>query len=187
MAPFCYTFLMEKLTQLIPGNPGTSYVTCLMFALSKKYNIEIANDKQIEIFCNGISVSRKTFFAKTIDLISNEYDKHIYGFTDNMYLLNLAKDESDNLLVSYRTFSLNEVTLNELIERYGYVILSADIFYFNNSYHDYHFCCIGKHKGKYSLFEPKSGTEKEVSNQEIKRLIQSISKNLSDAVLAFCI
>jgi hypothetical protein len=111
----------------------------------------------------------------------------IYGFTDSDYLLKLAREESESRLVSYVPFKLNENTLQQLIEKHDFVVLSADIFYFNNSYHDYHFCCIGKQEGEYRLFEPKSGSEKEVTYKEISDIIQSISENLGDAILAFCV
>ena len=63
--------------QLIPGNPGTSFVVALMYGLNKKYDIKLSNDDQLKLFTDGIVSSRKVFFSGVLEEIANNKKKKI--------------------------------------------------------------------------------------------------------------
>jgi hypothetical protein len=180
----CYTlFMTAQLQQLIPGNPGTSFVTCLLFVLRQKYNKKVNNQDQLSLFTEGIVHSRKVFFSGVITQISILFKKKITFFSNSTYILRLAKSEINNsnpVLFN----SLDNIRIAELLDTYTYIVLSVDMFVFRK-YHDYHFVSITKRNDFYEIFEPKSGKIIQMTTEELEQLTTSVTIGLKDILMCF--
>ncbi len=176
----------NDLIQLIPGNPGTSFVVCLLYALNHKYSLKIPNKDQLSIFTKGIVNSRQVFHSGVLSLIAQKYKHNISAFTNNQIVKKLAEEEINKKRVSFFLMKLNFENIKRLLNKFQYVTLSVDIYFFYRDYHDYHFCCLGKNGRNYSVFEPKRGVTKKLNTEELEKMISSVEKDLSDAILAFC-
>ena len=176
----------NDLIQLIPGNPGTSFVVCLLYALNHKYDLRIPNKDQLSIFTKGIVNSRQVFHSGILNLIAQKYKHNISAFTNNQIIKKLAEEEINKKRVSFSLMKLNFENIKKLLDRFEYVTLSVDIYFFDPYYHDYHFCCLSKNGKNYSVFEPKRGVTKRLGSEGLKQLVFSVEKDLSDAILAFC-
>lgn len=175
---------MGSLKQLIPGNPGTSFVVSLMYALKEKYNIEITNDDQLPLFTKGIVSSRNVFFSGVLNVIAEKYGHKISAFSNSQFIINLAKPELDGVTMALNDLKLADV--DELLKTHKYVVISVDMFEFRK-YHDYHFVCISKMGDSYQAYEPKDGVVKKIDRNEAQKLILSVPDGLKDIVIAFCI
>lgn len=178
--------MSSKLKQLIPGNPGTSFVVALLYTLNKKFSIPINNNDQLPIFTEGITKSRKVFFSGILNQIASKYQYKISFITNSKSLQKLAKEEIDKKLVKTVYNPLSENEIKKLIKKYEFVTLSVDLYFFKN-YHDYHFVTISKGKNSYLIFEPKSGEIKNLKEKEFSELIASVDKGLKDVMAVFCI
>jgi len=176
----------NDLIQLIPGNPGTSFVICLLYALNHKYGLKIPNKDQLPIFTRGIVNSHQVFHSGILNLVAQKYKHNISAFTNNQMAKKLAEGEINKKRVSFSLMKLNSENIKKLLDKFQYVTLSVDIYFFYPYYHDYHFCCLGKNGKNYSVFEPKRGITKKLSTGELEQMISSVEKDLSDATLAFC-
>jgi hypothetical protein len=178
----------SPISQLIPGNPGTSYIACLIFTLNTKYAANISNDEQLKIFCDGMNQSRKTFFAKTLNIISKEFKHDIKAYVSNNVLLRLAKEEAEDNTTTYEPLLISRENILKLIAQYQYITISTDIYYFNNhSYHDYHFCCFFMDDNVLRVFEPSSGSVRTITRKDLDEIIDSVTKELKDSTLVFCL
>src|SRR5262245_54823716 len=97
--------------QLIVGNPGTSYITCLLFALHHKYSVPIKNSDQSTLFCNGMTRGRKTFFSGVLEEIARRYGYPIRGYIGNAYLRRGAERETRLRSVDYSTLAPTKAAL----------------------------------------------------------------------------
>jgi len=176
----------NDLVQLIPGNPGTSFVVCLLYALNHKYDLKIPNKDQLSIFTKGIVNSRQVFHSGILNLIAQKYNHRISAFTNNQIVKKLAEEEIIKKWVSFSLMKLNFENIKKLLDKFQYVTLSIDIYFFYPYYHDYHFCCLSKKGKNYRVFEPKRGATRKLSPEELEKMISSVEKDLSDAFLAFC-
>jgi hypothetical protein len=175
--------MTQELTQLIPGNPGTSFVTCLLFVLQQKYGEKIKNEDQLSLFANGIVYSRKVFFSGIINHLSLQFKRNITFLSNSMYILRLAKSETNkNNQLLFNT--LDKKSIETLLNRYTYIVFSVDMFVFRN-YHDYHFVSITKKNNIYEIFEPKSGKVIKMNTNELEELIASVPLGLKDILMCF--
>lgn len=178
--------MSSKLTQLIPGNPGTSFVVSLLYVLQQKYGANISNDDQLNFFARGITKSRKVFFSGTINEIASYFNKKITFLTNSAFVLNLARPEINKEDVDAVFSKLDKDALDNLLSIYEYIVFSVDIFEFKK-YHDYHFVSIFRNQDQYKVFEPKSGLVFEMNKEEIEVLINSITAGLKDILMCFVI
>ena len=175
-----------QLKQLIPGNPGTSFVVALLYALKQKYKVEIKNNDQLTLFSKGIVNSRNVFFSGVINEIAAHFNKKITFLSNSAFILKLARPELNKVEIKAEQSILDKAVLDKLIETNGYVVFSVDIYQFKG-YHDYHFVCISKESGVYKIFEPKSGDVFEKDKSEIVELISSITLGLKDILMCFVV
>ena len=174
-----------KLKQLVPGNPGTSFVVCMLYAISKKYGIKVSNEDQLSIFVDGIVNSRKVFFSGILNTIASKFNLKVHAFINNTFLIRLAKGEVDKKIVK---LELNQLDMNEikrLLDEFEYITFSVDMFVFMG-YHDLHFVCISKTRDGYEVFEPKFGRVEKMTERELEVLINSVQKGLGDVSFGFC-
>lgn len=178
--------MVFKLKQLVSGNPGTSFVVALLYVLNKKFHVVVKNDDQLLIFKEGMVKSRKVFFSGVLKEIGLKYKRRVSFLTNSKFLLRLAEGEVDKKLVrmEYNQLSLDKV--RELVEKYEFVVLSVDLYLFNN-YHDYHFVTIFRENDGYRVFEPKNGEIKKLNADEFSRLVASVSEGLKDVMMVFCL
>lgn len=177
--------MSNKLKQLIPGNPGTSFVVALLYLVRQKYHIRIENEDQLLIFVRGIVKSRKVFFSGVINEIAHKYKLKSDIFSNSQFIIKQAQDEIDDKYVSLSVNKLDVTSVKELLSKYEYVVLSVDIFQFL-SYHDYHFVCLSKESNSYKIFEPKSGQIQIMDVDRTTELILSVRTGLNDILLCFC-
>ncbi len=176
---------MNEFNQLILGNPGTSFVVCLMQVLNKKYGFKFENEDQIKIFMKGIVNSPKVFWSGVINHLALKYRKEIQVYVKSWFK-KFAETEVDS---EYVFISQNPLTLGSvdiLLDTYTYIIFTVDINFFL-PYHDYHFVTISKNESNYSVFEPKSGKTILMPNVKFAKLITSVTTNLKDISIAFCL
>jgi len=178
--------MSNQLTQLIPGNPGTSFVVALLYVMRQKYGENVSNDDQFTLFTRGIITSRKVFFSGVINEIATHFNKQIIFLSNSAFILKLAKSEINKKFISTAPSKLNKAEFDRLLSAYGYLVFSVDIFEFRK-YHDYHFVCISRKHNHYEVFEPKSGLVIEKNEKEIEVLINSIVFGLKDILMAFAI
>ncbi|RJQ24428.1 hypothetical protein C4577_08010 [Candidatus Parcubacteria bacterium] len=172
--------------QLIPGNPGTSFIVALLYALQQKYKEKITNEDQLSIFSEGIVKSRNVFFSGIINEIAKNYNHKITILSNNTYLLNLADEEINKNQVDIKFSRLQWDESIKLIREYKYLIFSVDIYYFRK-YHDYHYVCISKQYNNFQIFEPKSGNVEIINKYQAQKLIQSLTSGLKDVLICFAI
>jgi hypothetical protein len=175
-----------NLKQLIPGNPGTSFVVSLMYAARCKYGIKTNNKDQLSLFTKGIVNSRNVFFSGVLNRIASGFDHKIFAFTNRKLLINLARNELNKELVEIKLNRLGKDEVKKLISKYFLIVFSVDMNYFR-PYHDYHFVCIGKKDNKYEVFEPISSKTVLLDENEFQKLIISVSQGLRDVTIAFCL
>lgn len=178
--------IINKLKQLIPGNPGTSFVVALLYAIQHKYNENVQNEDQLSLFAKGIVNSRNVFFSGIINEISLHFNKEIIFLSNSSFILKLAKPELNTSLTKTKFSKLDKSTIDNLIEDYGYIVFSVDIYQFKQ-YHDYHFVCMTKENGLYKVYEPKTGKEFEFDEVKIIELINSITTGLKDILMCFVV
>jgi len=178
--------MTTRLRQLIPGNPGTSFVVALLYILQQKYSVLIKNADQVSIYAEGISKSRKVFFSGVLNKIAAKYDKQLVFLTNSESLLKSARSElvSNHVITEYST--LDYSAIRKLLTTHGFVAISIDLFYFRN-YHDYHFVAVSKQGNTYIVFEPKEGICHKLSRGEFMKLIRSVYAGLADVSMALCI
>jgi hypothetical protein len=176
----------NKLTQLIPGNPGTSFVVALLYAIQQKYGENVLNDDQLILFTRGIIKSRNVFFSGVINEIALRFNKQIVFLTNSVFVLKLAKPEINKKVVDVVFSKLDKKAFDKLLNIYGYVVFSVDMFEFRK-YHDYHFICISRKHDYYEVFEPKSGLVFKKSEKEIEALINSVTIGLKDILMCFVV
>lgn len=170
--------------QLIPGNPGTSFVVALLYALKKKYQLDIENEEQLSLFTSGIVHSRKVFFSGVISEIANRYGKEITFLSNSDFILRLARPEVDKKMIRMEKNILTSQDIDALIIKYEYIVFSVDMYAFKG-YHDYHFVCISKKEDIYEVFEPKSGKVYEKNADQIASLLSSVTIGLKDILMCF--
>lgn len=115
-------------SQLIPGNPGTSFVVCLLYTLQGKYGLETSNEDQLKLFMDGIAVSPVIFHCGILSTIATRYNKSIYAYTNNEEVLSLSLREVDSKRVTYEQKNLGFNDIKRLLNEFTFVTLSADIF-----------------------------------------------------------
>lgn len=172
--------------QLIPGNPGTSFVVALMYVLDKRYGVKLSNEGQLKLFTDGIVNSRKVFFSGVLEEIAKRFNKSIEATIGDQFVYQWAKEEITSGLIAVKHDYLNAVKVGMLLEKYGATVLSVDVSLFL-PYHDYHFVTLEKIGNQYQIFEPKSGNIYDLPASNLEKLINSISEGLNDIPMAFCI
>ena len=175
---------MNEFTQLILGNPGTSFVVCLMQVLQQKYGYKFDNEDQIKIFMKGIVNSPKVFWSGVINHLALKYRKEIQVFVNQIWFKKFAEIEVDSeyVFISHNPLTLDAI--NIILDTYQYIVLTVDINFFL-PYHDYHFVTISKNKSNYSVFEPKSGKTILMTGAKFTKLITSVTTGLNDISIAF--
>lgn len=114
--------MKSKFRQLIPGNPGTSFVVALLYTIEKKYNQYCSNEDQLFLFTKGIVNSRKVFFSGTINEIALYFKKNVIFFSNSKFILNLAKSEINSKIVSIAFSKLDKEALEQLLKAYKFVV-----------------------------------------------------------------
>lgn len=177
---------MNNFKQLIPGNPGTSFVVCLLYVLHKKYGHIIKKEDQLSLFTTGITKSEQTFFSGVINEIAHYFSCNIVILSDTKHILNLARTEIDSRCIRLEHNALNEKSFDKYLEKYSYIVFSVDMILYRN-YHDYYYVCISKKRSLYEVFEPKSAIIELVSKKKVKELISSIPIRLEDSLICFAV
>ncbi len=172
------------LTQLIPGNPGTSFVVALLFAAQQKYGRPTSNQEQLQLFTQGILASRAVFFSGVCGAIARVTGKTVTVTSNNKSLLRLAATEIDPACVTLKHSVLNMITIRQLLRTQRYLVLSVDLFAFSG-YHDYHFVCLAEHGDGYEIFEPKQGVLFYADHPYVAQLVRSVPDCLNDTPICF--
>lgn len=172
--------------QLVSGNPGTSYIACLLFAIEKAHSITIAENDQLDIFCKSVQTNNSIFFTSALSLIANVYNTSISVYCSSLQFAKRAAKESLSTRVQYQNIALTDDVLLKLL-RAGPIVMSVDLHCFGYGYHDYHFCYVfGEHDGIY-VFEPKSGTVFPATTHQVVSYFRSTKTGLADIALVFTI
>ena len=172
--------------QLIPGNPGTSFVVALMYVLSKKYDIKLSNEDQLKLFTDGIVNSRKNFFGGILVVIAEQFKKEIEIIIGDKFVYQRSIEETANNLITIQNDFIDVDKTERLLEKHKLITLSVDINLFL-PYHDYHFVALEKVSDRYQVFEPKGGNVYDLPAIELEKLVSSIREGLNDTPMAFCI
>lgn len=173
-------------TQLIPGNPGTSFVVALLYAAHQKYGHQSNNEDQLTLFAQGIIASRNVFFSGICNEIAQATNKKLTILSNSKRLLHLASPEVDPTHITLKHNALDITSVERLLDTYRYVVLSVDLFAFRK-YHDYHFVCINRHSNLYEIFEPKQGAVTYKDQKDVEQLIRSASEGLGDISVCFVV
>lgn len=177
---------MSNFKQLIPGNPGTSFVVALLYIINNKYKTEIYNKDQLSIFTKGIVKSKKVFWSGILNTIASNFNLNISVYSNSNDIIESAKSEINKKCVSLELNPLDPSSIDELLSKFDYLALSVDLYAISRLYHDYHFVSIKKEDNEYEIFDPKSGTSKVIGKRELTKLAKSVPNYLDDILLAFC-
>lgn len=176
----------EEFRQLISGNPGTSFIVCLLYILKKKHQAKVANKEQLSVFVNGIVHCRRVFFSGILNTFAKKYKRKITAYTNEPLVIALADSELDKKNVDFRFNKLNLKNILKLLTKFEYIVLSVDLHFFYKEYHDFHFCCINKQKREFVVFEPKYSNFFILDATELEELLHTTEKDLSDCLCVFC-
>lgn len=175
----------HELRQLVLGNPGTSYIVCLLHILEEQFGLKTNNDEQYEIFSAGLRSSRRTFFSGAASVIAKRYRRRIIIYTNSSAIVARAKKEVTNRWIQVAWQQLAPAGLLRLLEKHRALVVSVDFHRFS-LYHDYHFVTLEREPPGLRLFEPKRGCHVTLSKKTVP-LLKSVTTGLHDAVIAMAI
>lgn len=169
--------------QLVRGNPGTSYLACLMCMYDDIHRFSEMD--QLEIFCSGVRKPSRTFWTGAVSDFCRLYDLSLIAITDSKSYFNIIRRETDSLKSICALFTPD--VWRYLESRLGIrgIVISVDLYEINHQYHDFHFVWLRKLSDKYSIFDPLSGKILVVSKKRAKQICQSTVNNLNDVTIAF--
>lgn len=167
------------ITQLVRGNPGTSYLTCLM----QLSGLSFQQEDQYTIFANGIRYKVDTFWAGVLSEFTLMTGCAVKVFVDSSHYTRIAAQDvaalQGQIFVEFQSDTWRRI--NSLSSK-GCAV-SVDLWCLGYGYHDYHFVVVKAVASCFSVYDPLSGVTRIISRRELGVLCISVKNNLGDVTI----